>query len=121
MLVTHYRGNNYIILYIMVILITYIFIVCVIFHDAIGLISYTHHRDVNETSASPISIVTALVDQIKIKTTSIASDRDLLIRGHVTWVGRSSIETTMHLHQVYGTCDGRYYVNIGVFQHNKLT
>ena len=46
----------------------------------------------------PFSIVTALVDQIQVH--SILSHHlDFKISGHVTWVGRSSAETTLDLHQ----------------------
>jgi len=48
---------------------------------------------------SPISIVTALVDKIDIVKREIRSDCDIRISGHVTWVGTSSVETTLHLHQ----------------------
>jgi acyl-coenzyme A thioesterase 9 len=52
-----------------------------------------------EGMASPFSIVTALVDQIDF-TGEILSDSDIRISGHVTWVGRSSAESTLYLEQV---------------------
>jgi len=50
---------------------------------------------------SPFSIVTALVDKIDI-TREIRSDCDIRISGHVTWVGSSSAEATLCLHQKVG-------------------
>jgi len=47
---------------------------------------------------SPFSIVTALVDKIDVKR-KIMADSDIRISGHVTWVGRSSAESTLQLHQ----------------------
>lgn len=52
-----------------------------------------------EGMASPFSIVTALVDQIDF-TGEILSDSDIRISGHVTWVGKSSAESTLFLEQV---------------------
>ena len=46
----------------------------------------------------PFSIVTALVDQIKVEQ-ELLTAQDIKISGHVTWVGRSSAETTLNLHQ----------------------
>lgn len=51
-----------------------------------------------EGTGSPFSIVTALVDQIDF-TGKILSDSDIRISGHVTWVGRSSAESTLYLEQ----------------------
>lgn len=47
---------------------------------------------------SPFSIVTALVDRIYVRG-KILPDEDIRISGHVTWVGRSSAESTLHLEQ----------------------
>merc|ERR1719192_1630254 len=48
---------------------------------------------------SPFSIVTALVDRIHVRE-RITADDDIKISGHVTWVGRSSVEITLDLHQL---------------------
>ena len=48
---------------------------------------------------SPFSIVTALVDRIHVRE-RINANEDIKIAGHVTWVGRSSAESTLHLHQL---------------------
>ncbi|CAD5214565.1 unnamed protein product [Bursaphelenchus xylophilus] len=49
----------------------------------------------------PFHAVTACVDKINLKHRTIKSDLDILMTGLVTWVGRSSIEVTMHLSQKY--------------------
>lgn len=48
---------------------------------------------------SPFSIVTALVDRIDVKM-KIPSDQDIKLMGHVTWVGKSSVEATLELWQL---------------------
>jgi len=48
---------------------------------------------------SPFSIVTALVDQIDF-TGVIRPDQDIRMSGHVTWVGKSSAESTLLLEQL---------------------
>jgi len=50
-------------------------------------------------SASPFCIVTALVDQIDF-TGAIRSDCDIRMSGHVTYVGKTSAESTLHLEQL---------------------
>ena len=49
---------------------------------------------------SPWMIVTGLVDQIDF-TGVLRPDCDIRISGHVTWVGQSSAETTLHLEQAF--------------------
>ena len=48
---------------------------------------------------SPFSIVTALVDSIDIKN-KLQANQDVKMMGHVTWVGRSSVEATLQLFQL---------------------
>jgi len=48
---------------------------------------------------SPFSIVTALVDRIDFKD-KINADEDIKMLGHVTWVGKSSAESTLALYQM---------------------
>jgi len=55
-----------------------------------------HHTG---TGAPPASIVTALVDRIHF-TGSFRADCDVRMSGHLTWVGSSSAEATLHLHQL---------------------
>ena len=47
---------------------------------------------------SPFSIVTALVDRIFVHG-KLVQDQDIKLSGHVTWVGRSSAESTLILEQ----------------------
>jgi acyl-coenzyme A thioesterase 9 len=49
--------------------------------------------------ASPFSIVTALVDQIDF-TGKLRADCDIRMSGHVTWVGKSSAESSLELEQL---------------------
>ena len=53
-----------------------------------------------DSEASPWTIVTGLVDQIDF-TGVLRPDCDIRISGHVTWVGQSSAETTLHLEQAF--------------------
>jgi acyl-coenzyme A thioesterase 9 len=48
---------------------------------------------------SPMLIVTACVDRIDMSNTKILTDNDIEMHGFVSWVGRSSIESTMTLKQ----------------------
>lgn len=54
---------------------------------------------------SPFSIVTALVDQIDF-TASFRADCDIRMSGHLTWVGRSSAESSLQLDQLV---DGQWH------------
>jgi len=51
------------------------------------------------SAGSPLSIVTALVDQIDFAKT-LRPDCDIRMSGHVTWVGKSSAESTLCLEQL---------------------
>uniref|UniRef100_A0A8C2Q394 Acyl-CoA thioesterase 9, tandem duplicate 2 n=1 Tax=Cyprinus carpio TaxID=7962 RepID=A0A8C2Q394_CYPCA len=73
--------------------------------DCLGvLICYSHTWN-EEMQRSPLSIVTALVDQIDMRQNIIYPDCDIKFTGHVTWVGKTSIEATMHMSQYQ---DGAY-------------
>lgn len=65
------------------------------------LVGYSHNRDPMKgpEQKSSIAIVTALVDSIKIKAKAIREDRDVIIRGHTTWVGTSSMEISLSVEQ----------------------
>ncbi|XP_032787008.1 acyl-coenzyme A thioesterase 9, mitochondrial isoform X1 [Daphnia magna] len=54
----------------------------------------------SNVSISPYSIVTACVDQIDISHVPLRHDADIRLRGHVTWVGKSSLEATMEVDQI---------------------
>uniref|UniRef100_A0AAX7UFC1 HotDog ACOT-type domain-containing protein n=1 Tax=Astatotilapia calliptera TaxID=8154 RepID=A0AAX7UFC1_ASTCA len=68
------------------------------------LISYSHTYN-SELKRSPLSIVTALVDKIDMRQHVIYPDCDIKFTGHVTWVGKSSIEAKIHMSQYR---DGAY-------------
>ncbi|KAG7264955.1 hypothetical protein CRUP_034273 [Coryphaenoides rupestris] len=63
------------------------------------LISYSHTHN-PELPRSPLSIVTALVDKIDMRQHIIYPDQDIKFTGHVTWVGKTSIEAKMHMSQL---------------------
>uniref|UniRef100_A0A2R5LLE7 Putative acyl-coa thioesterase n=2 Tax=Ornithodoros turicata TaxID=34597 RepID=A0A2R5LLE7_9ACAR len=50
----------------------------------------------------PVSVVTALVDNIHGGHINLTMEHDLKLRGHVSWVGRTSIECSMELSQLEG-------------------
>uniref|UniRef100_A0A665WDS7 HotDog ACOT-type domain-containing protein n=1 Tax=Echeneis naucrates TaxID=173247 RepID=A0A665WDS7_ECHNA len=62
------------------------------------LISYSHTYN-PELKRSPLSIVTALVDKIDMRQHNIYPNCDIKFTGHVTWVGKTSIEAKMHMSQ----------------------
>ncbi|KAK2870086.1 hypothetical protein QQF64_021957 [Cirrhinus molitorella] len=67
--------------------------------DCLGvLICYSHTWN-EDLQRSPLSIVTALVDKIDMRQNIIYPDCDIKFTGHVTWVGKTSIEATMHMSQ----------------------
>lgn len=68
------------------------------------LICYSHTHN-EELQRSPLSIVTALVDKIDMRKNVIFPDCDIKFTGHVTWVGKTSIEAKMHMSQYH---DGAY-------------
>lgn len=45
----------------------------------------------------PVNMVTALVDSIHSEDMEIRPRHDLKLRGHISWVGRTSMEVTMEL------------------------
>uniref|UniRef100_A0A8C3B020 Acyl-CoA thioesterase 9, tandem duplicate 2 n=1 Tax=Cyclopterus lumpus TaxID=8103 RepID=A0A8C3B020_CYCLU len=64
------------------------------------LISYSHTYNL-ALKRSPLSIVTALVDKIDMRQHTIYPDCDIKFTGHVTWVGKTSIEAKMHVSQFH--------------------
>ncbi|XP_061521988.1 acyl-CoA thioesterase 9, tandem duplicate 1 isoform X10 [Phycodurus eques] len=62
------------------------------------LISYAHTYN-PALKRSPLSIVTALVDKIDMRQQAIYPACDIKFTGHVTWVGKTSIEAKMHMTQ----------------------
>ena len=69
-------------------------------------ISYLHNTqkiNVNGSLISPIVIVTASVDQIKVNHVSnLRVDKNIKLSGFTSWVGKSSAEITMKLEQEIG-------------------
>ncbi|XP_034023993.1 acyl-CoA thioesterase 9, tandem duplicate 1 isoform X2 [Thalassophryne amazonica] len=68
------------------------------------LIAYSHTYN-PALKRSPLSIVTALVDKIDMRQHIIHPDYDIKFTGHVSWVGRTSIEAKIHVSQY---SDGAY-------------
>ncbi|XP_072471371.1 LOW QUALITY PROTEIN: acyl-coenzyme A thioesterase 9, mitochondrial [Notamacropus eugenii] len=71
--------------------------------DSLGvLISYTHTK-IDSGKMSPFSIVTALVDKIDLCKNVISPENDIKFTGHVSWVGKTSMEVKMHMCQLHDT------------------
>ncbi|XP_059170721.1 acyl-coenzyme A thioesterase 9, mitochondrial-like isoform X2 [Physella acuta] len=70
-----------------------------------GLICYNHNKNpsLSEDQKSPYAFVTALVDRIEKSPSkpSLSPYKDIILYGQVTWVGRSSMECTMHCEQEF--------------------
>ncbi|XP_065114299.1 acyl-coenzyme A thioesterase 9, mitochondrial-like isoform X1 [Paramisgurnus dabryanus] len=73
--------------------------------DSLAVLICYFHTWNEELKKSPLSIVTALVDKIDMRKHIIYPDRNIKFKGHVTWVGKTSIETKMQMCQYY---DGVY-------------
>ncbi|KHN86298.1 Acyl-coenzyme A thioesterase 9, mitochondrial [Toxocara canis] len=71
-------------------------------------LSYRHNQGgeaMGTPRHHPMMIVTAAVDEIHIKADrEMSSTSDILMEGHVSWVGRSSLEVSMHLSQQLQGC-----------------
>ncbi|XP_030838109.1 acyl-coenzyme A thioesterase 9, mitochondrial-like [Strongylocentrotus purpuratus] len=69
--------------------------------DMFGVwLCYRHSKPAKAIEVSPLVIVTGLVDRIDMSTIDIIPDKDLRLTGHVTWVGKTSIEVTINLEQM---------------------
>ncbi|XP_060231354.1 acyl-coenzyme A thioesterase 9, mitochondrial [Meriones unguiculatus] len=69
--------------------------------DSLGvLICYMHTKD-QSVKMSPLSIVTALVDKIDMCKQSLSPEQDIKFTGHVSWVGKTSMEVKMKMFQVH--------------------
>lgn len=63
-------------------------------------ISYLHNSPSgHDDGGSPFSIVTAMVDEIKLHNNKFTLDDDIRMKGHVCWVGKSSMEIKMWMTQ----------------------
>ncbi|XP_037368506.1 acyl-coenzyme A thioesterase 9, mitochondrial isoform X1 [Talpa occidentalis] len=68
--------------------------------DSLGvLICYMHNKN-QSTEMSPLSIVTALVDKIDMCKKCLSPERDIKFSGHVSWVGKTSMEVKMQMFQL---------------------
>ncbi|KAI6180127.1 Acyl-coenzyme A thioesterase 9, mitochondrial [Aphelenchoides besseyi] len=74
-------------------------------------LAYKHNQgpdvELGTPNHPPFHAVTACVDKINLQNRVIRSDLDIVMNGMVTWVGRSSLEITMHLAQKYDEDDYR--------------
>ncbi|XP_076963656.1 acyl-coenzyme A thioesterase 9, mitochondrial isoform X3 [Callospermophilus lateralis] len=70
--------------------------------DSLGvLVCYMHTKN-DSLKMSPLSIVTALVDKIDMCKKSLSPEQDIKFSGHVSWVGKSSMEVKMQMFQLHG-------------------
>jgi len=87
-------------------------------------ISYTHNQKANQKK-SALSIVTAAVDRIDIgESATLLPDKDIYLRGHVTWAGSTSMEVTMEVEQeqngVLGKILEARFLMVARDPHNKV-
>lgn len=68
--------------------------------DSLGVLICYMHTKVHEAKMSPLSIVTALVDKIDMCKKSLSPERDIKFSGHVSWVGKTSMEAKMQMFQL---------------------
>lgn len=70
--------------------------------DSLGvLICYMHTR-IPSAKMSPLSIVTALVDKIDLCKNFLSPEQDIKFSGHISWVGKTSMEAKMQMFQSNG-------------------
>lgn len=70
--------------------------------DSLGVLVCYMHTKVEAAKMSPLSIVTALVDKIDMRKKSLSPEQDIKLTGHVSWVGKTSMEVKMRMFQ--GLC-----------------
>lgn len=69
--------------------------------DSLGvLVCYMHNQN-HSTKMSPLSIVTVLVDKIDMCKYSLSPEQDIKFTGHVSWVGKTSMEVKMKMFQMH--------------------
>ncbi|XP_040600088.1 acyl-coenzyme A thioesterase 9, mitochondrial isoform X2 [Mesocricetus auratus] len=69
--------------------------------DSLGvLVCYMHNKN-DSMAMSPLSIVTALVDKIDMCKQSLSPEQDIKFTGHVSWVGKTSMEVKMKMFQLH--------------------
>ncbi|XP_007955560.1 acyl-coenzyme A thioesterase 9, mitochondrial [Orycteropus afer afer] len=70
--------------------------------DSLGVFICYKHSKVHGAQTTPLSIVTALVDKIDLCKKSISPEQDIKFSGHVSWVGKTSMEVKMQMLQLHG-------------------
>uniref|UniRef100_A0A8C8Z8A3 Acyl-CoA thioesterase 9 n=1 Tax=Prolemur simus TaxID=1328070 RepID=A0A8C8Z8A3_PROSS len=70
--------------------------------DSIGVLICYMHVKIASVKMSPLSIVTALVDKIDMCKKSLSPEQDIKFCGHVSWVGKTSMEVKMQMFQLHG-------------------
>ncbi|XP_010594044.2 acyl-coenzyme A thioesterase 9, mitochondrial isoform X1 [Loxodonta africana] len=70
--------------------------------DSLGVLICYKHSKIQAAQRSPLSIVTALVDKIDMCKKSISPEQDIKFSGHVSWVGKTSMEVKMQMLQLHG-------------------
>nr|XP_040572619.1 acyl-coenzyme A thioesterase 9, mitochondrial-like [Lepeophtheirus salmonis] len=63
---------------------------------------YKHLHHPNQGAISPFTVVTALVDRLKI-ISNLSIEEDIRMSGQVTWSGSSSLEASIEIHQGKGS------------------
>ncbi|XP_055987100.1 acyl-coenzyme A thioesterase 9, mitochondrial-like [Sorex fumeus] len=69
--------------------------------DNLGVLICYMHNKTDSVQVSPFSIVTALVDKIDLHKTRLNPEQDIKFTGHVSWVGKTSMEVKMHMFQYH--------------------
>uniref|UniRef100_A0A2K6CB85 Acyl-CoA thioesterase 9 n=1 Tax=Macaca nemestrina TaxID=9545 RepID=A0A2K6CB85_MACNE len=70
--------------------------------DSLGVLTCYMHNKIHSAKMSPLSIVTALVDKIDMCKKSLSPEQDIKFSGHVSWVGKTSMEVKMQMFQLHG-------------------
>ncbi|XP_057394229.1 acyl-coenzyme A thioesterase 9, mitochondrial isoform X3 [Balaenoptera acutorostrata] len=69
--------------------------------DSLGVLICYMHNKIHSAKMSPLSIVTALVDRIDMCKKCLSPEQDIKFSGHVSWVGKTSMEVKMHMFQLH--------------------
>uniref|UniRef100_A0A8W4FG64 Acyl-CoA thioesterase 9 n=2 Tax=Sus scrofa TaxID=9823 RepID=A0A8W4FG64_PIG len=69
--------------------------------DSLGVLICYKHTKIHSAKMSPLSIVTALVDKIDMCKKSLSPEQDIKFSGHVSWVGKTSMEVKMQMFQLH--------------------
>lgn len=69
--------------------------------DSLGVLICYMHNKVESIRMSPLSIVTAMVDKIDMCKKSLSPEQDIKLSGHVSWIGKTSMEVKMQMSQLH--------------------